>query len=196
MYITWEAVSAGLAAFRKQHRFAACRIRQASQEGAATAPMDTKPPEANKRLTAGTPNGCRLRPSAFRVGLDYHVEIDKHYYSVPHQLLREKVWARPRTVEVFHRGKRVAAHVVRHQIASIRRCASSCRRATGAMPIGRWRASGGMQARLAATRQHVETILRERTHPEQGFRACVGIVPASSREKRGRGPPGDRPEHL
>ncbi len=45
--------------------------------------------------------------------LDYHVEIDKHYYSVPHQLLREKVWARitARTVEVFHRGKRVAAHV-------------------------------------------------------------------------------------
>ena len=36
-----------------------------------------------------------------RVGLDYHVEIDKHYYSVPHQLLREKVWARitARTVD-------------------------------------------------------------------------------------------------
>src|SRR5581483_4073 len=48
-----------------------------------------------------------------RVGLDYHVEIDKHYYSVPHQLLREKVWARitARTIEVFHRGKRVAAHL-------------------------------------------------------------------------------------
>src|SRR6201987_4969439 len=40
-----------------------------------------------------------------RVGLDYHVEIEKHYYSVPHQLLRETVWARitARTVEVFHR---------------------------------------------------------------------------------------------
>jgi transposase len=48
-----------------------------------------------------------------RVGLDYHVDIDKHYYSVPHQLLREKVWARitARTIEVFHRGKRIAAHV-------------------------------------------------------------------------------------
>ena len=48
-----------------------------------------------------------------RVGLDYHVEIEKHYYSAPHQLLREKVWARitARTVELFHRGKRVAAHV-------------------------------------------------------------------------------------
>src|ERR1043166_8863774 len=48
-----------------------------------------------------------------RVGLDYHVEVGKHYYSVPHQLLREKVWARVtmRTVEVFHRGNRVAAHM-------------------------------------------------------------------------------------
>jgi len=37
----------------------------------------------------------------------------EHYYSVPHKLLREKVWARltERTLEVFHRGKRVAAHV-------------------------------------------------------------------------------------
>jgi transposase len=46
-----------------------------------------------------------------KVGIDYHVEVDKHYYSVPYQLLREKVWARTtaRTVEVFHGGKRVAA---------------------------------------------------------------------------------------
>jgi len=48
-----------------------------------------------------------------RAGLDYHVEIEKHYYSVPHALLRETMWARitARTIEVFHRGKRVAAHV-------------------------------------------------------------------------------------
>jgi Mu transposase, C-terminal domain len=48
-----------------------------------------------------------------KVGLDYHVEIEKHYYSVPCTLLQETVWARitARTVEVFHRGKRVAAHV-------------------------------------------------------------------------------------
>ena len=48
-----------------------------------------------------------------RAGLDYHVEVEKHYYSVPHTLLREKLWARltERTVEIFHRGKRVAAHM-------------------------------------------------------------------------------------
>src|SRR5579864_6577104 len=45
-----------------------------------------------------------------RIGLDYHVEIEKHYYSVPHHLLRETVWARiaARTIEVLHRGQRVA----------------------------------------------------------------------------------------
>jgi transposase len=43
-----------------------------------------------------------------RVGLDYHVEIAKHYYSVPHQLLRQEVEARitAATIEIFHRGKR------------------------------------------------------------------------------------------
>lgn len=48
-----------------------------------------------------------------RAGLDYHVEVAKHYYSVPHALLREELWARitAHTVELFHRGNRVAVHV-------------------------------------------------------------------------------------
>jgi len=48
-----------------------------------------------------------------RVGIDYHIEVDRHYYSVPFRLLREVVWARftARTVEAFHRGKRVAVHM-------------------------------------------------------------------------------------
>jgi transposase len=49
------------------------------------------------------------------VGMDYHVDIDRHYYSVPHSLLRKKVWARvtERTVEIFHVGQRVAARQTR-----------------------------------------------------------------------------------
>ncbi len=48
-----------------------------------------------------------------RVNLDYHVEIDKHFYSVPFRLLREEVEARitAKTVEIFHRGKLVATHL-------------------------------------------------------------------------------------
>jgi transposase len=48
-----------------------------------------------------------------RVGLDYHVEIDGHYYSAPYRLIREQVDARitARTIELFHKGERVAVHV-------------------------------------------------------------------------------------
>ncbi|MET4130872.1 transposase, partial [Roseovarius sp. MBR-38] len=48
-----------------------------------------------------------------RAGLDYHIAIDRHYYSVPYQLLKKELWARitTRTVEVFHAGQRVASHV-------------------------------------------------------------------------------------
>jgi len=47
-----------------------------------------------------------------RVGLDYHIDVHRHYYSVPHQLLREKLWVRitARTIEAYLKGKRVAAH--------------------------------------------------------------------------------------
>ena len=46
------------------------------------------------------------------VNIDYHVELDGHYYSVPHSLVRQKLELRftATTVECFFKGKRVAAH--------------------------------------------------------------------------------------
>jgi hypothetical protein len=46
-------------------------------------------------------------------GLDYHVDIDGHYYSVPHRLLKEQVEARvtQRTIELFNKGEHIACHV-------------------------------------------------------------------------------------
>ena len=114
-----------------------------------------------------------------KAGLDYHVEVDKHYYSVPHTLLREKMWARitARTVEVFHRDKRVAAHV---------RSSSNRKHTTLSdhMPSAHRRYAEWTPERLQRqateigpkTSALVEIIMRERTHPEQGFRACVGIM--------------------
>ena len=51
-----------------------------------------------------------------RVGPDYHVEIESFFYSVPHSLIREQVEVciTARTIEIFHRGKRVAAHLRRY----------------------------------------------------------------------------------
>jgi transposase len=47
-----------------------------------------------------------------RAGLDYHVEIERHYYSVPYRFAREQVVARitADTIEIFHKGERIAAH--------------------------------------------------------------------------------------
>ncbi|MFX9181119.1 IS21 family transposase, partial [Acinetobacter baumannii] len=48
-----------------------------------------------------------------RVGLDYHVEAEKHFYSVPYRHARAAVEVRvtARTVEIFAKGERIAAHM-------------------------------------------------------------------------------------
>jgi transposase len=86
-----------------------------------------------------------------KLGLDYHVEVEKHYYSAPHQLAREKLWVRitARTVEVFHKGRRVAAHVRNSSNRKHTTTPCTCRRATDAMPTGRRIASGAGLVRSA-----------------------------------------------
>ena len=106
-----------------------------------------------------------------RAGLDYHVEVDKHYYSVPHALLRQKFWARmtDRTVEIFHRGKRVACHLRgspnRRHTTVTEHMPSAHRR------IRHYAASIGPNAEAL-----VDIIMRSRPHPEQGFRSSIGII--------------------
>src|SRR5271169_3504896 len=114
-----------------------------------------------------------------RVGLDYHIEVERHYYSVPHTLLRETIWARitARTVELFHRGKRVAAHARsssdRKHTTVREHMPSSHRRYADWTPERIRRQAGEIGRNTAAL---IETIMRERSHPEQGFRAAVGII--------------------
>lgn len=114
-----------------------------------------------------------------KVSFDYHVEVERHYYSVPHVLLRETVWVRitARTVEVFHRGKRVAAHMRsssdRRHTTVPEHMPSSHRRYADWTPE-RIRRQAGEIGRNTATL--IEIIMRERFHPEQGFRAAVGII--------------------
>ena len=114
-----------------------------------------------------------------KVAFDYHVEVEHHYYSVPYTLLRETVWVRvaAQTVEVFHRGNRVAVHL---RASSDRRhttirehMPSSHRRYADWTPERIRRQAGEIGRNTAAL---VEIIMRERQHPEQGFRASVGII--------------------
>ena len=114
-----------------------------------------------------------------RVGLDYHVEIARHYYSVPYRLLRQEVEARitTATVEIFHRGKRVASHVRCHRphrpSTIAEHMPSSHRRYRDWTHERIRREAAGIGADAATL---VDVILRSRPHPEQGFRSCIGIL--------------------
>lgn len=114
-----------------------------------------------------------------RVSLDYHVEIDGFFYSVPHGLIREQVDVRAttRTIELFHRGSRVAAHQRRYggrrHGTDPDHMPSAHRRYAEWTPerFRRWGRSIGQN-----TEGLVLAILANRPHPEQGFRTCLGVL--------------------
>src|SRR6266478_5455725 len=114
-----------------------------------------------------------------RVGLDYHVEIAKHYYSVPHPLLRQEVEVRitVATVEIFHRGKRVASHLRSHRPhrpTTIPEHMPSSHRRYRDWTHERIRSEAAKVGPDAETL--IDVILRSRPHPEQGFRSAIGIL--------------------
>jgi transposase len=114
-----------------------------------------------------------------RVNLDYHVEIAKHYYSVPFNLVHQEVEARitARTVEIFLRGKRVASHLrstLPHRPTTIPEHMPSSHRRYRDWTHERLRLEAGKVGPDAETL--IDVILRSRPHPEQGFRSAIGIL--------------------
>lgn len=114
-----------------------------------------------------------------RVHIDYHVEVEGHYYSVPYQLVSQQLDVRvsAQTVECFAKGKRVSSH-----LRSLLRGAHTTQ--SGHMPqahreyadwtperLVRWaRESGPSVSGL------IEQVMATRAHPQQGFRSCLGIM--------------------
>jgi len=119
-----------------------------------------------------------------RVHLDYHVEVDHHFYSVPHRLVREEVDVRytETIVECFFNRKRVASH----QRSQLKGKPTTCREH---MPRAHlefaewtperfisWAAKTGPE-----TARAIENVLSRRTYPEHGFRSCMGILSLGKR---------------
>src|ERR1700693_1646196 len=132
---------------------------------------------ALKPLTVEPLVFCEWR--ACRIGINYHIEVAAHYYSVPHRFARAEVDARltARTVEIFLKDERIAAHMRmsgNHKHSTIPEHMPSSHRRYAGWTIERIRTD----ARLIgpATAALCELILEQRPHPEQGFRACLGIV--------------------
>jgi len=114
-----------------------------------------------------------------RVAPDYHVEVQGHFYSVPSRMIRQvvEVRATEATIEVFHRGTRIASHArsgVKRRHTTI----------PEHMPSAHRRYASWTPARLLAAAEKVgpstialcEAIMRTKPHPEQGFRSCLGIL--------------------
>ncbi len=122
-----------------------------------------------------------------RAGLDYHVEVQGHYYSVPYRLMREIIEARitEQTVELFHRGNRVASHLrsprPHRHTTTAEHMPSAHRRYAEWTPTRLLREAAAIGP---ATIALVERIMAAKPHPEQGFRTCLGIL----RLVRGYGP--------
>jgi transposase len=114
-----------------------------------------------------------------RPNIDYHVEIERHYYSVPYQLVGQEMEARytSATVEIFHRGARVASHArsfVSHVATTIHEHRPKSHQAHLEWTPSRlihWAQGVG-----SATAAVVRTILESKPHPEMGYRACLGIL--------------------
>ena len=117
--------------------------------------------------------------SQARVNIDYHIAFDANFYSVPYALTGEvvEVRATPATVEIFHRGKRVASHLrSRGRNLPITQAEHRPRSHQAHLEwtpsrMVDWAAKVGRH-----TAQLVERILDGKPHPEMGYRACLGLI--------------------
>jgi len=114
-----------------------------------------------------------------RVNIDYHVAFDHHWYSVPYLLVQQQVEVRATaaTVEIFHRGQRVASHArsyKRHDATTVdAHRPKSHQRHLEWTPsrLVDWASKTG-----PATAAVFDKIMAGKRHPEQGYRSCLGIL--------------------
>jgi len=147
--------------------------------------LDTTRAELFERLERPALKPLPTEPFIFgawkkaRVNIDYHVEIERHYYSVPFKLVHEQVEARIRsaTVEIFHKNRRVAIHARSSVVGGFSTLPEH--RPPKHQQYLEWTPerlidwAGKIGPSAAGVAGH---ILQSRRHPEQGFRACLGLM--------------------
>jgi len=113
------------------------------------------------------------------VNIDYHIEVDGHFYSVPYQLIGKQVEARftATVLEVLYKNRRVATHQRSYQKGKFTTLPEH--RPKSHQRYLQWTPSriiGWAEKTGPATAKLVEMIMSSRPHPEQGFRSCLGIM--------------------
>ena len=192
-----------LARLRQRTFFSLAELNQAIRR--LLAELNTRPMqhlEQSRRQLFETVDRPALRPlperpyefaewKAARVNIDYHVEYDKHYYSVPHSLIHEEVQLRATEglIEIFHKSQRQPVAVHPRSQAPGRFTTQ-----TAHMPAKHQKHLEWTPERFLkwakdigpATVQCVQAVLASRQHPEQAYRACLGILNLANRHGRER----------
>ena len=119
-----------------------------------------------------------------QLNIDYHAEFEGHYYSAPHDLRGEELWLRATAsaIEIYRLGRQVAVHprsrvVGRHTTIAAHMPAAHRMHAewTPELILG-WASTVGDN-----TRRFAEKLLTERSHPEHGYRSCLGVFRLSKK---------------
>jgi transposase len=125
-----------------------------------------------------------------KVAIDYHICLEKHFYSVPYRLVGEEVEAKlsPTVVEILHKGKRVASHIRSYKEGGF--TTDPSHRPKSHQAHLEWTPSrmiGWAKAQVGDnTGALVEGILERRPHPEAGYRSCLGIISLAKKYPKDR----------
>lgn len=122
-----------------------------------------------------------------RVHIDYHIEYDKHYYSVPHHLVKQQVevHASSTMVNVYAYGQRVSSHprsFVQAGHSTLTEHMPQAHRALSEWSPERflsWAESIG-----PATQKIVATLLHKKRHPEQNYRSVLALLSLAKKYDR------------
>ncbi len=118
-----------------------------------------------------------------RLNIDYHITFDDHYYSAPYQLIRQELMVRATgtVMEIFFKGKRVASHL---------RSYIKYKHTTEAthMPLAHQKFAEWTPSRIIdwagktgpSTARVVEKMIQTKAHPEQAYKAAVGLIRLAS----------------
>ena len=114
-----------------------------------------------------------------RVNIDYHIVVDQHYYSVPYRLLHTKVdvFLTATAVSVFAKGERIASHARSFKPAehtTVTEHMPPAHQAMAQRTPDRLRQDAAGLGMTIGT--YVDRLLSAREHPEQGIRACLGVL--------------------
>ncbi len=118
------------------------------------------------------------------VNIDYHIEVCRHYYSVPYQLIKEQVDVRitANAIEVLFKNRRVASHARSYKPGAFttlpEHMPESHRKYLEWTPsrIISWAGKNGPK-----TEELIRLIIDSRAHPEQAYRSCLGIMRLAKR---------------